>query len=68
MPAGSEYHIDVYDITGRRVKTLRGLTPGGRESIRWNLRDDTGTPVGAGVSSYCCMSDALNSLGKVVVR
>ncbi len=68
LPAESEYHIDIYDITGRRVKTLRGLMPGGRESIRWNLRDDTGTPVRAGVYLYRFTSDVLNTFGKVVVR
>ena len=68
LPAQSQYQIDIYDISGRRVKTLSGLASGGRESIRWNLRDDIGAPVCSGIYLYSFTSDALNTHGKVIVR
>ncbi len=68
LPAESAYQIEIYDIMGRRVRTLNGSTSGGRHSNRWNRRDDTGTLVRAGVYLYRFTSDMLNVTGKVIVR
>jgi hypothetical protein len=47
---GSPVDLVVYDVTGRPVKHLAtGGEPSGRYSVTWDLRDDAGTPVPAGV-------------------
>ncbi|MBZ0269620.1 DUF1929 domain-containing protein [bacterium] len=42
---GAQEHISVtvYDVSGRRVRTIRsGVLPGGMHRLVWNLRDDGG--------------------------
>ena len=45
---GQAAALDLYDVAGRRVATLRPATSDGAFSWRWDGRDVTGTPVGAG--------------------
>ena len=48
--AGKDYDLAVYDLTGRRVKTVdTGLSKAGRFSLEWDLRDDQGRAVQGGV-------------------
>jgi hypothetical protein len=48
--AGAPYEIAVFDLTGRRVRTLeRGTARAGRFSATWNLRTSDGKPVGEGL-------------------
>lgn len=48
--AGQDYQLAVYDLTGRRVKTVdTGLSKAGRFSLEWDLRDDAGRSVEGGV-------------------
>jgi hypothetical protein len=48
--AGSSYEIGVYDLSGRLVRTIeRGVARSGRFSATWNLRDQGGSAVNAGV-------------------
>ncbi|MCK4408803.1 MAG: hypothetical protein KAW67_01880, partial [Candidatus Eisenbacteria sp.] len=59
VPAdGGEVTLRVYDIAGRRVRTLvdRPQTVG-RKTARWDGRDDRGEVVGSGV--YYCRLEAL---------
>lgn len=50
MPAAGVAHLDVFDASGRRVRTLvdEWLSAGGHE-VRWDRRSDRGEPVPAGV-------------------
>jgi hypothetical protein len=41
--------LDLYDLAGRRVATLRPVATAGVTTWRWDGRDLTGVPVGAGV-------------------
>ena len=66
--AGSEYKIDIFDVTGRHVRTLSGLSSGNQEVVAWNLKDDTGFVVGAGVYLFRFESSVVNTNGKIVVR
>lgn len=68
LPAGSVYEIDLYDISGRQVRSLRGAASQNTESIRWNLVDDTGIKVSRGVYFYRFVSDQIRTTGKIVVR
>jgi hypothetical protein len=50
LEAPGEVAIDVFDVTGRRVRSLRpGWRDAGVSEVRWNGRDDAGAPVAAGV-------------------
>lgn len=68
LPAESAYRIEIFDIMGRRIRTLSGLTSGSRHSIRWNRRDEAGALVRAGVYLYRFTSDTVNCTGKIIVR
>jgi hypothetical protein len=53
LPEDSHVDIVIYDIVGRRVKTLySGLGFSGRHTISWNATDDRGKRVASGV--YLC--------------
>jgi flagellar hook assembly protein FlgD len=50
LPAGGQVRLAVYDVGGRRVRSLEdGLAPAGRHRITWDGRDDRGRPVASGV-------------------
>lgn len=50
VPAGIDGKVEVFDATGRRVRTLvSGETGGGTVNFSWNLIADDGIPVHAGV-------------------
>ena len=46
---GSMATLDLYDLGGRRVASLAPVAAAGAFTWRWDGRDLTGTPVGAGV-------------------
>ena len=54
LPAPARVSLVIYDVTGRRVKTLRAgsTTEAGRHEDLWYGRDDTGRLVAAGVYFY----------------
>jgi hypothetical protein len=50
LPVASEVRVDAYDIMGRHVRTLlSGFRPAGRGDVKWDLKDDQGRRVQAGV-------------------
>jgi hypothetical protein len=51
VPAGGRpVRVDVFDVAGRRVRTLvDAFQPGGGHSVRWDGRDSTGRTVASGV-------------------
>jgi hypothetical protein len=53
VPVAAEVTLRVYDVAGRRVRTLcRGPHPAGRFAATWRGRNDGGAPVAAGVYFY----------------
>jgi flagellar hook assembly protein FlgD len=54
VPAGGGWvSIIVYDVEGRRVRTLvDGLQPGGTQSVSWDGRDSAGRRVASGIYFY----------------
>jgi hypothetical protein len=68
VPLGSEYRIRIFDITGRQVRLLNGVSRSDIESVSWNLRDDQGQKVGSGIYLYRFENQDLNTTGKIVVR
>jgi hypothetical protein len=50
LPTEGDATLDVYDLSGRRVRTLaRGTAAAGDHAIAWDGRDDDGGPLGAGL-------------------
>lgn len=50
LPQAAPVRIEVFDLAGRKVRTLvNGLREAGRTDVSWNLADDHGRPVEAGV-------------------
>ncbi len=42
--------LAIYDASGRRVRALvSGLEPAGEHALLWDLRDDSGRTLGAGL-------------------
>jgi hypothetical protein len=68
LPSGSSYAITIYDITGREVRNLAGLASGTNESVRWNVMDDKGSTVKAGVYLYRFESATAKTSGKIIVK
>jgi hypothetical protein len=53
LPEPSMVRLNVYDIAGRRVRSLIDeARPAGFESVVWDGRDDAGHPVGSGIYLY----------------
>lgn len=68
LPSGEDYSINIYDVLGRHVRTLQSIANGGKESAQWDLKNNKGSLVGAGVYFYCFESKTISISGKVVVR
>ncbi|NNE43590.1 MAG: hypothetical protein HKN12_05240 [Gemmatimonadetes bacterium] len=67
MPRGADARLDVYDVTGARVRGLvDGWRAGGSHSVRWDGRNDVGQPVSAGVYFYRLTVEGKGVTGKVV--
>jgi len=50
LPREARVRLTIYDTTGRRVRELAsGGWPAGNQAIAWDLRDDQGHAVGAGL-------------------
>ena len=49
LPVASEVKLAIYDVTGRRVRTLvQAKRPAGSHEVVWDGRDDAGNPVPSG--------------------
>jgi len=57
LPRGASARLEVFDASGRHVRTLAdGWQPAGEHAVRWSGEDDAGDRVGAGV--YFCRLEA----------
>jgi subtilisin family serine protease len=49
LPRDSIVRLDIFDVRGRRVRTLQnGPQSAGHRTVGWNGRDDDGRPLGSG--------------------
>jgi hypothetical protein len=68
LTSGERYMIAFYDVTGRKIQIIRGIASGGEDNVEWNLRNEKGVRVSAGVYLFRFESEKVNATGKVVVR
>jgi hypothetical protein len=70
LETGGHVDITVYDITGRRVRTLvSGAVGVGEHETSWNGRDEQGRPVASGIYLYQLRSgDVVETRRMTVVR
>jgi beta-glucanase (GH16 family) len=52
LPGGGPYEISVFDVSGRRVIGFQGVGSAGTNSIYWDGRAESGTPVASGTFFY----------------
>lgn len=68
LQAGESYRIFFYDVSGRLVKTIQGTGSGSEQTAHWDLKNDNGTRVSAGVYLYRFESAETSASGKVIVQ
>ncbi len=50
LPNETQVHVAIYDVAGRRVRELAsGQRPAGENTLAWDMRDEAGRDVSAGV-------------------
>ena len=68
LPEAGEVRLDVFDVRGRRVRTLVDRTlPTGVHRIPWNGTDSNGTPLASGVYYYRASYGSAVANGSVVL-
>lgn len=68
VPGATVLELSVYDVTGRRVKTLfRGRVLGGAQRVVWNGTNESGAEVGSGVYFYRLSSVNYLASGKLIL-
>jgi hypothetical protein len=65
LPAGIEYKIDIYDISGRNVQTIKGLGQNNNQPVQWDIRNDH---IKSGVYFYKFASSVFSTSGKIIVQ
>jgi hypothetical protein len=69
LPGAGRVSLSVYDLSGRRVRTLIGgeAYGAGRHPVLWDGRDDAGRPVGSGVYLYRLAVDGQSKQARGIV-
>lgn len=68
LPESARVRLDVYDVSGARVRTLvQGFASAGAHHPVWDGRDDDGDPVGSGVYFYRLTSGKTQLTRKMVL-
>ena len=68
LPQAVHVRLQVFDITGRLVRTLTNARyPAGCHSVVWDGKDDTGRPVGPGVYTVVMDAGGLKATQKLLL-
>ncbi|HDQ44921.1 MAG TPA: T9SS type A sorting domain-containing protein [bacterium] len=69
LPCGGMAVLSVYNVLGRKVKTLySGFITAGSHAIRWEGRDETGRDVPSGIYVMCLESESGTRVRKMVLQ
>ncbi len=66
LPAAGTYSLEIYDLSGRVVRSMSIRSRGGQENLVWNGKDDRGEHVSAGIY-YLRLRASEASLARSVV-
>jgi hypothetical protein len=68
LPEDSPVSIMIYDIMGRKVKTLVNKSQNaGYKSIQWNATNDRNEPVSSGLYLYTIQAEEFRQVRKMVL-
>jgi hypothetical protein len=68
LPVARMVRLEIFDVSGRRVRTLiNHFMPAGRESVVWDRRDDAGADLGAGVYFTRLQVDTFRDRKKLIL-
>jgi len=69
LPQASTVSLNVYDVSGRRIRTLlaQASMDMGEHQVRWDGRDGGGSPVAAGVYHWRLESGVVTERGKFLL-
>ena len=68
LPRDERVRLEVFDLLGRRVTTLRDTwMPAGRHALEWDRRDADGIPARPGVYLYRFVAGSYRAQRKLVV-
>ncbi len=68
LPIGTAYQINVFDVSGRNAKVLKGIASSSNEQVLWNFRDERDNRVNSGVYIYQFQSSVTNAFGKLIIK
>jgi len=68
LPSAGAAHVALFDVTGRRVRTLvDGEHAAGVHQVRWDARDEQGAPVAAGLYYVRLQADGRTQTHRIAV-
>ena len=68
LPNISMVNISVYDMMGRKVKTLvNGIQNSGFKTIQWNAKNEMNSPVSAGLYFYTIQTDGFKETKRMIL-
>lgn len=68
LAAGSLYAFEIFDLSGRRVRTISGRAPSGSlAEVAWDVADERGARVASGVYFLRVRSGALSETQRAVI-
>jgi hypothetical protein len=68
LPREANVSLRVFDAQGRAVRLLTsGVHSPGRNTVRWDLRDDSGVRVRAGIYFYRLTAERFEALQRMIV-
>jgi cytochrome c peroxidase len=68
LPASAEVKLEVFDVTGRRVRTLANRSfPAGRHQVEWDGSDGRGGRLAAGVYMYRFRAGSFEAARRIVL-
>jgi hypothetical protein len=68
LPLLQSYRIDIYDISGRMIRSIAGMASGNEDCVQWNLKDQYGRRVSSGVYLYRFSAGSDQSTGTIIVQ